>query len=299
MMTRYMEKNNPHHLIGAIVCVVVVFGIVLVSSFCKPTKEIAEETDNTQGGHEDIDKGLSKEQFNASRDTDSDASREFMKVGENKDYIQTDMAVTPADNQDKKEVILVDDRQETSEPVSNGEQTLDAENHSDTFNTEQEVEDGAQKEAEAYRQAYIASLGRNIVLADSNLNTYPYAENCPGIHWRYNGNIAGAAYGGLYCECTSYAGYKTYEHWGVQIAGWSDGKYWGSVAKSRGYTVDDHPAPYTIGYSSHGAWGHVVWVEAVNFDGTIDYSEYNGHVVADFSYVKGATASQFRYIHFD
>lgn len=162
--------------------------------------------------------------------------------------------------------------------------------------------EAARKEKEAeieiYRQAYIASLGHNTILVDPGLNSYPYAGSCPGINWRYTGNLSAGAYGGLFCECVSYAGYKAYEYWGVST-GWGDAKYWGSGAARAGYTVDDNPAPHTIGYYTYGAWGHVVWIETVNSDGTIDYSEYNGHATADFSYVKGASAGEFRYIHFD
>ena len=162
--------------------------------------------------------------------------------------------------------------------------------------------EAARKEKEAeieiYRQNYIASLGRNTVLVDPGLNSYPYASGCPGINWRYTGDLVSGAYGGLYCECVSYAGYKTYEYWGLRV-GWGDAKYWGSGAIAAGYTVNNAPAPHTIGYYTYGPWGHVVWIENVNSDGTIDYSEYNGQYTANFSYVKGASASKFSYIHFD
>ena len=163
-------------------------------------------------------------------------------------------------------------------------------------------------EIEAYRQAYIASLGRRTVIVDAGLDSYAPAlkaslgYSCPTDNWRYyatNGHHGYTSWhGGYICECVGYAGYKTYEYWGINV-GWGDAKYWGSGAANAGYTVDNNPAPHTVGYYTSGWWGHVVWVENVNSDGTIDYSEYNGNIEANFSYVKGANASKFRYIHFD
>lgn len=167
--------------------------------------------------------------------------------------------------------------------------------------------EAARKEKEAEieiaRQAYLASLGRNTVLVDPGLDSYAPAlardtgHYCPSQNWRY-----GYWYlyrGGYICECVSYAGYKVYEYWGISISSWGDAKYWGSSASARGYVVNSTPEPHTVGYYTSGTWGHVIWVESVNSDGTIDYSEYNGHKTASFSYVTGADASRFRYIHFD
>lgn len=163
-------------------------------------------------------------------------------------------------------------------------------------------------EIEAYRQAYIASLGRNTVLVDPGLDSYAPAlhastgYSCPSDNWRYyatNGHHGYTSWrGGYLCECVSYVGYKVSEYWGINV-GWGDAKYWGSGAANAGYTVNNIPASHSIGYYTYGTWGHVVWVENVNSDGTIDYSEYNGHKTAGFSYIKGASPSSFRYIHFD
>lgn len=163
-------------------------------------------------------------------------------------------------------------------------------------------------EIEAARQAYLATLGRNTVLVDPGLDSYASAlksalgYSCPTDNWRYyssNGHHGYTSWhGGYICECVGYAGYKAYEYWGVNV-GWGDAKYWASGAANAGYTVNNTPAPHTIGQTTYGTWGHVVWVENVNADGTIDYSEYNGHKTAQFSYIKDANASTFRYIHFE
>ncbi len=163
-------------------------------------------------------------------------------------------------------------------------------------------------EIESYRQAYIASLGRKTVIVDPGLDSYAPAlkaslgYSCPTDNWRYystNGHHGYTSWhGGYICECVGYAGYKTYEYWGLDV-GWGDAKYWGSGARNAGYRVDDNPEPHSVGYYTSGWWGHVVWIENVNSDGTIDYSEYNGNITANFSYIKGASAAKFSYIHFD
>lgn len=165
------------------------------------------------------------------------------------------------------------------------------------------------KEAEidAYRQEMLSKLGRNTVVVDPGLDSYAPALrsatgfSCPSDNWRYYGSNGHHGYyswhGGYICECVGYVGYKVFEYWGKNV-GWGDAKYWGSGAASAGYTVDNNPTPHSIGYYTSGPWGHVVWIESVNGN-TVDYSEYNGNVTANFSYVKGANPSKFRYIHFD
>lgn len=156
-------------------------------------------------------------------------------------------------------------------------------------------------EAEA-RRRYIQSMQGTGVITNPGLNSYPFAAQCPRLNWRYTGNDYAGAYGGSYCECTSYAGWKTWERWRISVGGpsWGDAAYWGTRAQQIGYRVDGTPSVHSVGYSVYGAWGHVVWVEKVNGDGTIDYSEYNGlDTPAIFSYRTNVPASKFRYIHFN
>ena len=136
-------------------------------------------------------------------------------------------------------------------------------------------------------------------VATLGTNTYPYQSECPqknlwyGTQWGY------------VCQCTSYAGYKAYEHWGVYIAYWGNAYSWDESAVARGYRVDRSPAPYTIAVSNSGAWGHVMWVESVNENGTINLSEYNNPysslsgVAGDYGYRTGVSTAGLVFIHFD
>lgn len=167
-------------------------------------------------------------------------------------------------------------------------------------------------EIEKERQNYINNLGGG-TLVDPGLNSYPKASQCPGINWRYTGDEHSGIWGGLYCECTSYAGWKAHEYRPyITISGWGDAKKWGSVARSKGWTVktyqeakaEGRDLAHSIGYWTSGTWGHVVWIEKDYGNGTVAYSEYNGAITANFSYNTGfdrygnytSNARKFNYI---
>ena len=137
----------------------------------------------------------------------------------------------------------------------------------------------------------------------SGTNSYPYQNRCPQENWYFTGRFY-YGYGGYICECTSYAGYKAYEYYGIQISSWGNAKYWGNSALAHGYSYDSTPEAHTVGFSTAGVYGHVVWIETVNSDGTVDLSEYNNSYssvsgsIADFGYRSHVPASSYRYIHF-
>lgn len=137
----------------------------------------------------------------------------------------------------------------------------------------------------------------------SGTNSYPYQNRCPQENWYFTGRYL-YGYGGYICECTSYAGYKAYEYYGVTISSWGNAKYWGNSALAHGYTYDSTPEAHTVGFSTAGTYGHVVWIETVNSDGTVDLSEYNNSYssvsgsIADFGYRTHVPASSYKYIHF-
>lgn len=126
-------------------------------------------------------------------------------------------------------------------------------------------------------------------------NTYGKRNNCPAD------NNAYGAYGGNVCQCTSYALYKAYEKWGwsTTIVNPDQSLNPGCSLENKskcarlgharhyitieGYTpktdtylyVDRVPEAHTIAIDTTGSYGHVMWVESVNEDGTINVSEYN------------------------
>lgn len=130
-------------------------------------------------------------------------------------------------------------------------------------------------------------------------NTYPYAGNCPGDDSLYT------VIGGYVCQCVSYTAWKVQEFWGIYISNWGNASDWGRYAAANGYVVDSNPTPFSVGYSEAGYYGHVVWVESVNGDGSINVTEYNNAYSAasglwgDFGARNNVPASGFMYIHFD
>ena len=136
-------------------------------------------------------------------------------------------------------------------------------------------------------------------------NSYPYRYNCPGDNVRYS------AYGGAVCQCTSYASYKAYERWGINNT-WGGHAY--NYVNAVGYTVpstgvrtyvDKNPAAGTIAIQLGGAYGHVMWVESVNADGSINVTEYNvnwpsiGCYLGDFCSRSHVGSAGTYFLHFD
>ena len=144
--------------------------------------------------------------------------------------------------------------------------------------------------------AEIAAQNGGVV--GNGVNTYPKREVCP------RDNLAYIYGGGYVCQCTSYAAWKVKEAYGISISAWGNAKDWGSSARRLGYRVDDTPEAGAVAYSTAGAWGHVMWVESVNSNGTINLSEYNNsgssisHKAGDFGYRIGANTNGLHFIHF-
>jgi surface antigen len=130
-------------------------------------------------------------------------------------------------------------------------------------------------------------------------NSYPWAHRCP------QDNVGYIVVGGYVCQCTSYAGWKAQEYFGIYISSWGDAKSWGYSAQRAGYVVNDTPAPHTIAYSTSGIYGHVMWVESINANGTINLTEYNNsassksHLPGDFGARYNVNPALYRYIHLD
>lgn len=149
----------------------------------------------------------------------------------------------------------------------------------------------------------------------NGINSYPYGGDCPDYTYTAIAN-GDSKYGGYVCQCTSYAGWKAYEAFGVVISGWGHARSWigaGGVSKTaRGrdgnyhaYRVDRNPSAHTVAVGTSGEYGHVMWVESVNGNGTINLTEYNNtasaasHREGDFGARYNVDAGAYVYIHFD
>ena len=149
---------------------------------------------------------------------------------------------------------------------------------------------------------------RNYAIA----NTYPERGSCPAS------NCSFYAHNGYVCQCTSYAVWKAEEYWGINLSDRSynilgNAKYYAQqykwnkyyVAKS-GITpyVDQTPAAKTIAVDTNGQYGHVMWVESVNANGTINISEYNDNwprgncYIGDFCARNNVGSKGLYFVHF-
>ena len=164
----------------------------------------------------------------------------------------------------------------------------------------------AQRAAEKAEQEAHPDLYRGS--AYSGANTYPWQEDCPDKQDWYGTVWDGYYIGGYVCECVSYVGWKAYEAYGVVLA-WGNAYNWDDRARAAGYAVDRTPEANSIGQVDSGSYGHVFWVESVNYDGSINVTEYNnasatylysGHShYGDFGArtISADTVGRYNYIH--
>lgn len=134
-------------------------------------------------------------------------------------------------------------------------------------------------------------------------DTYPWRNAClyedkgpwAVINWKSGG------YGGLYCQCVDYAGWKVYEYTHGQVIAetWGNANMWASSAQRYSQIwVDNVPAANTVAVSGYGGYGHVMWVESVNPDGSLNITEYNWY---PYTFSSGVVTNPtgLSYIHLD
>ena len=130
----------------------------------------------------------------------------------------------------------------------------------------------AQQAAIAAAMRRAGGGGGSAVAGDPNKGGYP-------------ANLAGSDYynpvvdpWGMYSrQCVSYTAWKVYQkngympYWG----GRGNANQWPGNARAAGIPVSTTPRAGSVGVIMAGQYGHVVWVESVNGDGTINISQYN------------------------
>lgn len=112
---------------------------------------------------------------------------------------------------------------------------------------------------------------------------------------------------GMYSrQCVSYTAWKVFQkngympYWG----GHGNANQWPGSARAAGIATGSTPRAGSVGVMMAGQYGHVVWVESVNGDGTINISQYNyynagGSGWGHYSEMYGVPASAYNvYIYF-
>jgi surface antigen/peptidoglycan hydrolase CwlO-like protein len=166
-----------------------------------------------------------------------------------------------------------------------------------------------QKEQQAAIEAAMRRNGGpvNILPGDPNKGGYPWEAGCwlDANAWSHGG-----AYGdgsdplGYGCrQCVSYTAWKVGQRTGNFPRYWGNANMWPGSARASGYTTGSTPRTNSVGVISAGAYGHVVWIEAVNGDGTVDVSQYNyfnagGAGWGNYSKMRVSAATYDTYIYF-
>ncbi|HRV75778.1 MAG: CHAP domain-containing protein [Candidatus Nomurabacteria bacterium] len=100
-------------------------------------------------------------------------------------------------------------------------------------------------------------------------------------------------------ECVSYTAFKVYQsgrympYWG----GRGNANRWPANARAAGIPVDGNPRVGDVAISMSGYYGHAMYVERVNGDGTIRVSQYNYGIRGEYSEMTISPAGLY-FIHF-
>ncbi|MFZ2544770.1 MAG: CHAP domain-containing protein [Candidatus Saccharimonadales bacterium] len=172
--------------------------------------------------------------------------------------------------------------------------------------------EGQKLELQKQQQAAIEAASRrggtiNILPGDPNKGGYPWEDGCwvddnAWSHGGVGGNGTDAL--GYGCrQCVSYTAWKVGQRTGNFPSYWGNANQWPDSARTAGYDTGRSPRINSVGVISAGEYGHVVWIEAVNGDGTVDVSQYNyynagGPGWGNYSKMRVSASTYDTYIYF-
>ena len=136
--------------------------------------------------------------------------------------------------------------------------------------------------------------GFTVVAGNNGNDTYPNA-------WRNAVQDTLIDNWGMYNrECVSYTAWKVAStgrnmpYWG----GIGNANQWDTNARNAGISVDGTPRPGDVAIAHWGYYGHAMYVESVNANGTINISQYNWDYNGTYSEAYNFPASGLAFIHF-
>lgn len=170
-----------------------------------------------------------------------------------------------------------------------------------------EVQNQQQAAIEAAMRRASGSGSVNILPGDPNKGGYPWEQGCTvdsnavshGGTDRNGGDPLG--YG---CrQCVSYTAWKVIQKTNYEPKYWGNANMWPKSARAANFSTGSTPRAGSVGVISAGDYGHVVWIEAVNSDGTVDVSQYNyfnagGPGWGHYSKMRVSAATYDTYIYF-
>jgi surface antigen/peptidoglycan hydrolase CwlO-like protein len=159
---------------------------------------------------------------------------------------------------------------------------------------------------QAEQAAENAKLGNGLISTGTCGGGYPASADSPaGGNWGcdYPQDNTIDNWGMDNRECVSYTAFKVYQTYGYMPywGGAGNAIEWPGNARAAGIATGSMPKVHSVAIWNVGAFGHAMWVEAVNPDGSILVSQYNYSYNGTYSEmeVSAAQASTFTYIYFD
>jgi surface antigen len=168
---------------------------------------------------------------------------------------------------------------------------------------------------ESQQSAYNSQISANSSRI-SDLRRQQIAANSRFIGSAGSGAACGGGYPAKWCEiaqdsvidnwgmynreCVSYTAFRVaasgrfMPYWG----GVGNANQWPGDARAAGIPVDSNPRVGDVAISMRGAFGHAMYVESVNGDGTISVSQYNASLDGRYSTRSGLDPSGLYFIHF-
>lgn len=135
----------------------------------------------------------------------------------------------------------------------------------------QYVSDLVEKQRAVNRQLAAALQARNVRYGSATRGGYPDVWNNAPMDSLIDD------WGMFNRECVSYTAWRSWStghvmpYWG----GIGNANQWPGNARAAGYRVDNSPEVGSVAISMAGYYGHAMFVESVNGDGTITVSQYN------------------------
>jgi surface antigen/peptidoglycan hydrolase CwlO-like protein len=170
-----------------------------------------------------------------------------------------------------------------------------------------EIQKQQQAAIEAAIRAANGGGSVDILPGDPNKGGYPWERDCyvdanAVSHGGYDGN-GGDPLGYGCRQCVSYTAWKVIQKTGYEPRYWGNANMWPGSATAAGFRIGSTPKVGSVGVISAGQYGHVVWIEAVNGDGTVDVSQYNyynagGSGWGHYSKMRVSSATYDTYIYF-
>lgn len=171
----------------------------------------------------------------------------------------------------------------------------------------------------AYNEGQQATYSQQLATNATRINSLRQAQiaaNARFIGSAGSGPACGGGYPARWCEiaqdsvidnwgmynreCVSYTAFRVaasgrhMPYWG----GVGNANQWDDNARAAGIPVDQNPQPGDVAISNSGYYGHAMYVESVNGDGTINISQYNASLNGTYSTRSNLAVGSLVFIHF-